>query len=102
MADKTDEELIGLVNANALRACGGFGMAYVAWKGFAGPEWAIFGYVAACCAVGGAIRTVKAVFNMIRFIPRIGKRARFKSKGVDPKADAMAQSSDLKKRGLMK
>ncbi|MEL6172476.1 MAG: hypothetical protein AAFR02_10770, partial [Pseudomonadota bacterium] len=99
--DKTDWELIGQINADALRACGGCGLAYITWQGFS-PEWFIFGYVAACCAVGGVICTFKVLFNLIKFIPRIGKRERFKAKGADPKADEMARTSDLKKRGLMK
>lgn len=101
MTDQTDWELIGQINADALRACGCYGMAFITWQGFT-PEWFFFGYIAACCAVGGVICTFKVLFHLIKLLPRIGKRKKFKAKGVDPKADNMAHTSDLKKRGLMK
>ncbi|WP_299283290.1 hypothetical protein [uncultured Tateyamaria sp.] len=101
MADETDWELVWKVNADALRASGGFGMAYITWQAYS-PDWFFFGFIAACCAMGGLICIGKALFHLVRLLPRIGKRVKFKTKGVDLKADEMARLSDLKKRGLMK
>ena len=101
MADKSDWELIKDVNFDALRATGALGMAWITWQAYS-PTWFLFGLLAAAFAAGGFICTCRVVINAIRLIIRTTRRARFKAKGTDPKADGMAKMEDLKQRGLTK
>ncbi len=102
MAEDSTRKLIVQINLNALRACSGFGMAWVAWQAYATPNGFFFGFLAACAAVGGAINAVKVLWDLGR-LAFSGRGLRgFKRKGVAPKTDRMARTEDLKKRGLLK
>jgi len=101
MAEDNVRKLILKINQDALRACGGFGMAWIAWQAFT-PEWVFWGFLSACAAVGGAINLVKVLWNLGR-LTFSGRGLRgFKRKGVAPKSEKMADAQDLKKKGLIK
>lgn len=102
MAEDSTRKLQKQINLNALRACGGFGMAWLAWQAYATPDGFFFGFLAACAAVGGAINAVKVLWGLGR-LAFAGRGLRgFKRKGAAPKTDRMARTEDLKKRGLLK
>lgn len=101
MAEDTVRKLVIQINQNALRACAGFGMAWLTWQAYS-PEWFFFGFIAACAAVGGAINVVKVLWGLGR-LAFSGRGLRgFKRKGAAPKTEKMADAKDLKDRGLLK
>lgn len=104
MADQSDGDLKKEINLDALRSCGGFALAWFAWRLFemAGPEGFFIGFIAVICAIAGIKRALHCLVNVVKLFLRGSKRARYKSQGVDPKADEMAKLKDLKKQGLLK
>lgn len=83
------------------RSALGFGMGWFLWS-MNGPDWPFFIIFAALCALGGAIRLVKALWVLVRVILRNRDHARYRRQGADPKADKLADVADLKRRGLIK
>lgn len=101
MAEDTVRKLIVHINLDALRACAGFGMAWLAWQAYS-PEWFIFGLIAACAAMGGAINAVKVLWGLGRLVFSGRGLRGFRRKGVQPKTEKMANAKDLKKKGLLR
>ena len=101
MAEDNVRELVGQINVDALRACGGFGMAWLASQAYT-PELFFWGFLAACAAVGGAINAVIVIWSLGRLTFGGHGLRGFKRKGVAPKSEKMADTAELKKQGLIK
>lgn len=76
-------------------------MAYVAWRATS-PDWFYFGFLAALCAFAAVKRLGHALVGIAKLILAAGIWARFKRRGTTPKADPIATSDDLRRRGLTK
>lgn len=101
MPDKPSIGNTTKANVLPLKACFGFGGAWLFWQ-MAVPGFEAFAFFAAAWALGGAICTGQLVWHAIQLILKAGKFGRFKSKGVDPKADPTATVQLLRDRGILK
>ncbi|WP_299867695.1 hypothetical protein [uncultured Roseobacter sp.] len=88
-------------NLLCLKACIGFGGSWLFWQ-MAVPGFEMFLYIAGCWALGGAICTVKALWQLSRIIRNDRIKAALKAQGVDPKADPTATLEILRREGLLK
>lgn len=84
-----------------LRALAGFGLGWLLWQ-MNGPDWPFFIFFAGCCAVGGAIRLLKALLVLVRLLGRARELGSFRKKGKAPKADRLATEAELKAQGLFR
>ncbi|MEL7444330.1 MAG: hypothetical protein AAGK02_00780 [Pseudomonadota bacterium] len=102
--EKTKDGWNALVafNLNCLRATAGFGLAWVFWRVSQQPGLELLLYLAGVFALAGAKRAIQALIGLVRLILRARRWARYRRKGVAPKADRMASNDDLKRRGLIR
>lgn len=92
---------VAAFNDHLIRAFFGFGMGWVLWQ-MQSPEWPFFGLFGILCAIGGAIRLLKALRALFRMASRARKLGNFRKKGNAPKVNRKATEKDLKARGLMR
>lgn len=88
-------------NLLCLKACIGFGGAWLFWQ-MAVPGFEAFLYLAACWALGGVICTYQALWHLYQKIRHDRIMVALKAQGVDPKADPTATLEILRKEGLLK
>lgn len=89
-------------NLNSLRATAGFGLAWVFWQVSQHPELELLLYLAGVFALAGAKRAIQALTGLVRLILRARRWARYRRKGVAPKADTIATDDQLERRGLLR
>ena len=90
------------INAACLRAAAGFGFAWVFWQGALLPGWELFLYLAVVFGIVGVKHSGIALIEIVRWIWRMRKWARYRRQGSAPKADRIASEADLRARGLMR
>lgn len=82
-----------------LKGSFGFAGAWLFWR-MAVPGFELFVFFAVIWAIGGAICSAKALYQLGKMILRLRKMAAFKRKGTDPKADPVTTDADLRAKGL--
>ncbi len=100
--DKSGWALVWKINGDFLRASLGLGLGYGFWLLRVSEGHELFGYVAIMFACVGAFRAVTALSGMFKLILSFSKWFRYRKKGAAPKADRMAEDSDLSAGGLFK
>lgn len=101
MASSNENKPIRDINLNCLRGCLGVGLGWVFWQ-ITSPEFFLFGWVAIVCGVAGVWKFGEGLWGLAELIKGQRKLATYKRKGSDPKADATAKTSDLKKAGILR
>lgn len=100
MSDDIGWKPVWEINLNFLRAGLGFGLGWVMWQLYA-PEWFYFGFVSVVCWVAGAKRLIQALWGLLRLVRRKQNLSGYRKQGAAPKAEKLAQESDLRARGLV-
>jgi hypothetical protein len=72
---------------------------WVCWQ-IASKEYWGFGLIAFLAAIGGTISLLGALFEALRTVKRWRKVDQFTQKGVDARADKMADARALKDQGV--
>lgn len=92
-----------VVQINGRFIAAGLALAYgwLCWQ-WASPEWWGLYYVAIVCLVGGGAEMIAIALKIAGIIKRRGEIAVFERQGGAPRADHMADESDLKKQGLIR
>ena len=101
MSEQTKLPSWATFNLLCLRACIGFGGAWLFWQ-MAVPGFEAFLYLAACWALGGGICSVQALWHLSRIIRHERRIAALKAQGFDPKADPTATLEILREKDLIK
>lgn len=101
MTNKTGTSRIATINTKLIGAMVSGGLAWGFWRLGTG-EWALLRLYAAAFAVGAVAAGLHGLWMLGKALGSLTRLSRFKGKGAAPKADSLAQSADLKKRGLIK
>lgn len=101
MAGSGEKKPIRDINLNCLRGCLGLGVGWGLWQ-TTSTEYFVFGWMALVFAGAGICKFGEGLWGLIELIKGHRKLKKFERKGTTPKADAMAQTSDLKKAGMVK
>ena len=101
MSQNSGPSIFGGILLDLTRTLAAAGMAYVAWK-MHSPDWFYFGALAWICALAGAWRFCLALYGICKLIAGALPWRRFRRRGVTPKADPVASTDELRRRGLTK
>lgn len=90
------------INGAFLRAAAGFGLAWLFWQAAQLPGFELVLYLAAVFVIVGVKHAGVALIELIKWIWRIRRWAKYRRQGSAPKADRIASEADLRARGLIK
>ena len=97
----TEQNPAWQINLDLVRACAGFGLAWVFWQ-MHRLEFCMLEFIAVACALAGVKRLGMALFGVGKLILGRRKVGAYRKRGAAPKADALAREEDLRAKGLIK
>lgn len=90
------------INAASLRATASGAIAYGLWWVSLHPGHSIAVFFAVLFAIVGVKHAGIALIELIKWILRTWRWAKYRAQGSPPKADRIASEADLKARGLIR